>query len=873
MRLNVLAYVFFIGVLLTGSACKKGPSGEGTTTPTPPVLTTDVGLLTVSPAFPTDNAPVTLTFDASKGNAALNGFAGEVYMHIGVITDQSTSPTNWKYVKVGSFTTADASVKMNAIGGGKYQFTLTPRAFFGVPAGEKILQIAVLFRSADGAVVARNADGSDMFTPIYESTPLQVKFSSPEFEPMFVPKSVLGVLAVGGTVQVKALSSRTANLTLSLNGQSFATAAAATSITGTATITANGIQQIKISAVENGLTTEKTFEFIINGTPTIEALPAAATKDGVNIINNGTSAIFNFTAPAKASVYLIGDFNNWALSNSYALKRTPDGNRWWIQIDNLNPQTEYAYQYFVDGNLRIPDPYTEKILDPANDSYITASVYPNLKAYPAGKTTGLVSTFIPSPTAYNWQINNFSRPAKTDLVIYEMHIRDFVTEHSYAAALAKLTYLKDLGVNAIELMPVNEFEGNSSWGYNTSFYFAADKYYGTKQALQNFIDECHKKGFAVIIDMVLNHSFGQSPMVQLYWDSANNRPAANNPWFNIQDKHPYGVGFDFNHGSADTKYFSKNVMKFWLQEYKVDGFRFDLSKGFTQNFTNDVNAWGQYDASRIAIWKEYNAYIKSVDPNAYVILEHFAADNEEKELAADGMMLWNNVTGPFKEASMGYLANSNFGRILYDQHSGFSSSQQDKLIGYMESHDEERAMYKNLNFGNQTGSYNIKNDLSTSLARQEMSMAFLLCAPGPKMIWQFGELGYDVSIDQNGRTGEKPILWNYLSDASRKALYDALAKIIKLRIAQPVFQTTNFNSSFAAADGIKYLRLYGTGGANVVVVGNFNVTPQTANITFPANGTWYDFMNPSQTLTISGSTYSKSLAPGEYHIYTTINYN
>ena len=190
----------------------------------------------------------------------------------------------------------------------------------------------------------------------------------------------------------------------------------------------------------------------------------------------------------------------------------------------------------------------------------------------------------------------------------------------------------------------------------------------------------------------------------------------------------------------------------------------------------------------------------------------------------------------------------------------------------MESHDEERAMYKNLNFGNQTGSYNIKNDLSTSLARQEMSMAFLLCAPGPKMIWQFGELGYDVSIDQNGRTGEKPILWNYLSNASRKALYDALAKIIKLRIAQPVFQTTNFNSSFATADGIKYLRLNGTGGANVVVVGNFNVTPQTANIAFPANGTWYDFMNPGQTETISGN-YAKVLAPGEYHIYTTVNYN
>ena len=265
MKVNLLAYTFFIGLLLTTAACKKGPSGSGDgTTPVPPVITTDVGLLTVSPAFPADNAPVTLTFDASKGNAALTGFAGDVYMHIGVITDQSTGPTNWKYVKVSSFTTADASVKMNAIGGGKYQFTLSPRSFFGVAAGEKILQIAVLFRSGDGAIVGRNSDGSDIFTPIYETTPLQVKFSSPEFEPMFVPKPVLGVLAVGSTLQVKALASRTANLTLSLNGVSFATATSASSITGTATITANGIQQVKISAVENGVTVTTSYTLTTN---------------------------------------------------------------------------------------------------------------------------------------------------------------------------------------------------------------------------------------------------------------------------------------------------------------------------------------------------------------------------------------------------------------------------------------------------------------------------------------------------------------------------------------------------------------------------------------------------------------------------------
>lgn len=862
--------LFLVGTLVLGSACKKSPSG-GSDGSTPPVLSTDVGLLTVSPAFPVDNAPLTLTFDASKGNAALVGFSGDVYMHIGVLTDQSTGPTNWKYVKVNSFTTPDASVKMAKAANNKYTFTLTPRSFFGVPAGEKILQIAVLFRSGDGQTVGRNSDGSDIFTPIYESSPLQVKFTSPEFEPMYVPKPVITAQVIGGEVQVKAVSNRPANLTLSLNGQSFASATAATAVVGTATITQNGIQQIKITAVEGGTTVEKTFEFIINGTPTIEALPAAATKDGVNIINNGTSAIFNLLAPNKSSVYLIGDFNNWTLSNTHALKRTPDGTRWWIQIDNLSPQTEYAYQYFVDGNLRIADPYTEKILDPSNDGYISASVYPNLKAYPAGKTTGIVSVFQPNPSSYSWQMANFNRPAKTDLVIYEMHIRDFVTEHSYAAAVAKLTYLKNLGINAIELMPVNEFEGNSSWGYNTSFYFAPDKYYGTKQALQNFIDECHKKGIAVILDMVLNHSFGQSPMVQLYWDSANNRPSASNPWFNTTDKHPYGVGYDFNHQSAYTKAFAKNVMKFWTEEYKIDGFRFDLSKGFTQNYTSDVNAWGQYDASRVAIWKEYNAYLKSLDPNLYVILEHFAADAEEKELATDGMMLWNNVTGPMSEASMGYLPNSNFSRLFYDAHSGYSFGLQDKMVGYMESHDEERLMYKNAQYGSTSGAYSVK-DLTTALKRQEMAAAFLLCTPGPKMWWQFGELGYDKSIDLNGRLGEKPILWSYFDDVNRKALYNAVAKIMNVRTSQPAFQTGNFNYSTSAPTGIKFIRLFSATG-NVVVVGNFNVTDQVANITFPANGTWYDFMDPGQTETISGNNYTKTLAPGEYHIYTTVNYN
>lgn len=233
----------------------------------------------------------------------------------------------------------------------------------------------------------------------------------------------------------------------------------------------------------------------------------------------------------------------------------PASGRWWVQVDNLTPDTEYAYQFLVDGQLRVADPYGEKILDPRNDAFIPAVTYPNLKAYPTGKTTGIVSVLQPGQTPYAWQATNFQRPARPNLVVYELHLRDFIARHDYQTLTDTLAYLQRLGVNAIELLPVSEFEGNDSWGYNPSFYFAPDKYYGTKNAYKTFIDACHRRGMAVIMDMVLNHSFGQSPMVQLYFDNTAGKPAANSPWFNVDATHPFNVGYDFNHESPYTKYF------------------------------------------------------------------------------------------------------------------------------------------------------------------------------------------------------------------------------------------------------------------------------------------------------------------------------
>ncbi|MGE5810962.1 MAG: alpha-amylase family glycosyl hydrolase, partial [Ignavibacteria bacterium] len=419
-------------------------------------------------------------------------------------------------------------------------------------------------------------------------------------------------------------------------------------------------------------------------------------------------------------------------------------------------------------------------------------------------------------------------------------------------------YLKNLGINAIELMPVMEFEGNESWGYNPSFHLAADKYYGPKNDLKRFIDSCHSNRIAVILDMVLNHAYGQSPLVRLYWDSGNNRPAANNPWFNVVSPNPvFSFGYDFNHEKQATKDFVDRVNRFWLQEYKFDGFRFDFTKGFT----NTPGDGGSFDQSRINILKRMADSIWAYDSSAYIILEHFAPNNEEKILSDYGMMLWGNINYNYNEATMGWLTNSDFSWASYKAR-GWTNPD---LVSYMESHDEERLMYKNLQFGNSSGDYNIK-DLGTALIRIKLAAAFFFTIPGPKMIWQFGELGYDVSIDNPCRVCNKPIKWEYFNQPARENLYKVFSALINLKKDYDVFRSTSFTTSLSGAG--KRISITDL-SMNVTIIGNFNVQPININPAFQNTGTWYDYFN-GDSINVSDTQALIPLEPGEFHIYTTV---
>ncbi|HEX5651949.1 MAG TPA: alpha-amylase family glycosyl hydrolase [Chitinophagaceae bacterium] len=847
-------------------------------------------LLSWAPDFPKDNDNISITVDASKGNLGLQNYSpvSDVYVHTGVITNLSTSPTNWRYVKFNqNFNIPNAQLQAISLGGNKWRFDITNiRAYYGVPAGETILRIAILFRNGAGTTVQRNANGDDMYIPVYDNS-LAVRFTVPAFQPLYTPAPEPINKSAGDNIAVTAIASQSSSMKLYLNGSVIQTATAVQTLSANPVLTAIGNTEIVAEADNGSVVRKDTFRFFVAPVINIAALPAGV-RDGINYEGGNTAATLVLYAPGKSRVSLIGEFpgSNWVEQSAYVMNKTPDGNYWWLRITGLSPGTEYAFQYLVDGALKIGEPYAEKILDPSNDPAITAATYPGLRSYPTGLTSGIVSLLQTGAPAYTWANTIFSRPDKRNLVIYELLLRDFVAAHDWKTLRDTLNYFKRMGINAIEIMPFNEFENNNSWGYNPSYFLAPDKYYGPRNSLKEFVDSCHSKGIAVIMDIALNHTTGLNPLAALYWNASTSQPAANNPWLNVTATHPFNVFNDFNHQSPATQYFFKRVVEHWLQEYKLDGFRFDLSKGFTQTNTctspqcnsgSEVSNWSSYDATRVALWKKYYDTLQVKSPGSYVILEHFADNTEEMELSNYGMLLWGNMNYNFNEASMGYVGNSNFEAGIHSVR-GWTNPH---LVTYMESHDEERMMYKNLQFGNASGSYNTK-DLSTALRRIEQCAAFLLTIPGPKMIWEFGELGYDFSINRcedgtinnNCRTSPKPIRWDYLQQIPRQRLYDIFSSLSKLRFHpwyKDAFIANNINLTRSLAGAFKWMTIRtATDSSNLVVVGNFDVSPQSGSISFPQAGTWYDYLEGT-TFTATGSAQTLNLQPGEFHIYLNRN--
>ena len=217
---------------------------------------------------------------------------------------------------------------------------------------------------------------------------------------------------------------------------------------------------------------------------------------------------------------------------------------------------------------------------------------------------------------------------------------------------------------------------------------------------------------------------------------------------------------------------------------------------------------------------------------------------------------------------MGKSSGSNFEGLWTGSAMPFGA-----YVGFMESHDEERTAYRALTDG--ASGISGKSNLSARMKREALNAAFFLTVPGPKMIWQFEELGYDISIEENGRTGKKPVHWDYLEDADRKALHDTYASLMKFRKENPRFFYSDADFTWYVSDGnwddgrFAYSTV---DGKSFAVIGNFSLTKKDITAWLPKSGIWKDYPAfGSGTYNVTKDTdghnsLTVNLAPGEFKL-------
>ena len=827
---------------------------------------------------------VTITVDANSTATDCNGFSNpsKVYMHAGIGDDSNP----WGFSVVGNWGEDDGIGEMTDNGDGTWSIIFVPKDYFGLTATQEAeaTKMGMVFRNEDGSQELKDNGCVDF---VFNVGAFQVTMINPSISNPIV------YVTSGSSLNVMAQNTNgDADYELFANGTSLTTQNTDFFNYTHTNITENTYYEL--IATQGSSSVTKNFIVVIDPGNNTEALPSDLV-DGINYnISDPTKATLVIDAPLKDFIYVAGSFNNWEPTTDFAMKKDPTSGKFWLELTGLNSGNIYTYQYWVfettpltdsPSVVKTADPFSTLILSPFDDPYIPSNSYPNMPDYPWGQERE-VTVLQTGQTAYNWQVINFVKPKKEDLIIYEVLLRDFDAERTFQNLIDRISYFKNLNINAIELMPIMEYEGNEGWGYNPSFHMALDKFYGPADKLKELVDLCHQNGIAVILDVALNHAMGRNPMNRMWMLDVDNdgwgEPSSENPYFNQVATHSYSIGNDFNHSQPITQEYTKRIVKHWIEEFHIDGFRWDLTKGFTQNCTGSESCTNAYQQDRVDILKAYADYSWSLDATHYVIFEHLGTDSEEQQWAnhrigeGKGVMLWGKMTDSYNQLSMGYASGSNFNRMGHESR-GFTDK---RLVGYAESHDEERLMYRNLQYGNSTNPNHDVKDLAIALSRMSALGAITLTIPGPKMIWHFGDLGMDNSIftctdgsvnDPDCRLATKPQpQWdeNWLGNSDRNQIYANWAKMNALKQSEPVFEGEYSIDSgnltprvYIWDDGIPSSEL-----KNVVILANFNVTTQNITPNFPYTGTWYNLMD-NTSISVSSTSTPISLGAGEFRIF------
>lgn len=823
----------------------------------------------------TDSKNIIVTFHANEGNKGLMGVSSstKVYAHTGVITNTSKSDTDWQYAP--SWGNNAAKYEMTWVATDTWTLTIPDiNTYYGITDPSVVVEkLAFVFRDANGNRQGKTASGGDIFVNVLPAG-FQLEFSSDMSSK---------VLTSDATVNFTATTTRAADISIYVNtpDNTIASASGVTTLTGSTNFTAIGDYTVYAVAKSGDESHTKTIEVARVNSAAEVPYPGGTPVMGPVTGTDG-SVTFCIAAPQKESVILVGSWNDYKISTTSMMnKQTVDGVPYfWTTVSGLEPGKDYIYYFLVDGSKAVGDPYARLVLDPYNDQYIPSTVFPDLIPYPSSQVQNTpVAVYNSKMNDYDWQVTDFKGVPQNDLIVYELLIRDFTgTEGkaegsgTIAGVLSKLDYIQSLGVNAVELLPIMEFNGNNSWGYNTNFYFAPDKAYGTPDDYRLLIDELHKRGIAVILDIVFNQSDGLHPWYMMY-------DIASNPFYNGSAPHAYSVLNDWNQDNPIVQQQWHDALAYWLKEYKVDGFRFDLVKGLGNNssygatYNASTNTWtnvtdgktNAYNATRVARMKELHDAMRAVKPDAYFINENLAGAKEENEMAEDSEINWANINEASCQFAMGFNSNASLNRF----YAPLDSRTWGSTVSYAESHDEERMAYKQAKYG-ATG---IKGNIPVSTRRLGSVAAQMLLAPGSHMIWQFQEFGADQTTkksDGGNNTDPKKVVWSYLDNADRAGLKQSYAELCHIRKDNPEMFAEDVNTTINFNDW-NYRTLALTKGDKAIYLFVNPSTSSQANVPSPVDlsDSKYKLLSASYNTTPQPTTGAVRIPAGAYAVYGT----
>ena len=554
------------------------------------------------------------------------------------------------------------------------------------------------------------------------------------------------------------------------------------------------------------------------------------------------STVFELFAPYNQSVDLIGSWDDW---KPIPMTKNDKG-IWRVDVPLSDGEYQYKFEviskspFLLDQKVAVSDP---KALRYTLDSHENAVV--RIK-----KGQPVIST-------YKWKHDDVPLVPNEQLIIYELHVADFrggtgddqKTPGKFTDVIEKLDYLAELGITAIELMPVNEFPGEHSWGYALHSIYAVENSYGTPEELCQLVDECHARGIRVIHDAVYNHMQSEAPLTRIdydYWFYEHNPDEAA---LNFGPKFNY----EFHDDNLDVwpaREYVINALRMWVTEFHIDGIRFDCTRAIRYY---DLLDWFNKEAHSRANFKPFYTIAEHVPQDPTIAdadgpVDAAWHDNFYRQMSATTLGVNKDGRDPFNTGEIL--------RLLDSRKDGFASDY--NTVQYINNHDEERIMYL---LGAMANTFD-----DAAFRRAKLGASLLLTAPGIPMLWMGEEFGQPTQKSLE----PEPLQWGLLNNNRNKGLFEHYKHLIKVRKENPALYSDNFQPVLdLPGRGLIGFKRWNNAGDVVVVIANLMPVYagefEVSNVGLE-DGMWHEMVFDYDTMIING-VLKDTLAESEVKIF------